>query len=537
MTRPSPHAKLALDRPALPLQFVWLALGGIAIAAAFLDERAWPLAWVGLLPLFRFAPRARSLREAALGGWIAGLATNVPAFAWLVTTIHRFGGFPYPVALFFYAALSLYGALQFALVAAALRWAGPRASILLAPAVWTASEFLFPNLFPWRLAHSQRELIPLLQIGDVTGPYGLSFAMAWLGNAVATPAPSARRLLPPVAALGALLAYGIVRSSAIEHQIAAAPQIRIGIVQGNLSLDEKRHRSQFLTNVQRYQALTHQLPSPLDLVVWPETVVEWGIPHDAEALGQRDPFPHFTAPLLFGAVTYLVHGEEAEWFNSALLRSPDGSLAGRYDKIILMPFGEFLPLASAFPGLKKLSPNTGDFTAGTVAGVLPASPGLRVGPLICYEDLLAPLVRRAVGAGATLLVTIANDAWFGDSAALRQHETLALWRAIENRRYLVRATNTGLSSVIDPLGRRVAVLPVDSPEVAAVDGRSLDVATLYQAAGDAFAWAVVALAALLLLLSRARHRMLAEAHEVANPETPVVGRPADMVAFDLLDRG
>ncbi|MFM7142970.1 MAG: hypothetical protein ACKO2K_13770, partial [Alphaproteobacteria bacterium] len=140
-----------------------LALGGAAIASAFLRPAAWPLAWLGLAPLFAFAPRAATRRDAIVDGLVAGLATNVPAFFWLVQTIHRFGGFPLPVALFFYAVLATFGALQFALVATLLHRAGPRASILLALAVWTASEFLFPNLFPWRLGHSQRDLLPLLQ--------------------------------------------------------------------------------------------------------------------------------------------------------------------------------------------------------------------------------------------------------------------------------------------------------------------------------------------------------------------------------------
>jgi apolipoprotein N-acyltransferase len=537
VSRAGSHSKLAT--PVLPAvrDLLWLTLGGFAIAAAFLDARAWALAWVGLIPLFRFAPRASSMRSAALGGWIAGLATNVPAFIWLVTTINRFGGFPLPIALFFYAALSAYGALQFALVAAGLRWAGPRAPVLLAPALWTASEFLFPNLFPWRLGHSQRDLVVLLQVGDLTGPYGLSFVMAWLQNACTEWPIRLPRVAWPTAALAAIAAYGVLRGATIEGQMAQAPPVRVGIVQGNLSLDEKRHRSEFVTNVQRYRTLTHSFAEPLDLVVWPETVVEWGIPHDADTLGPRDPFPGFSVPLLFGAVTYRAHGEEAEWFNSALLRSPDGALVGRYDKIILMPFGEFIPFAGLFPGLKQLSPNTGDFSAGTEAGVLPASPTTRVGTLICYEDLLAPLVRRAVRSGASLLVTIANDAWFGDSAALRQHETLALWRAIENRRYLIRATNTGLSSVIDPLGREVKTLPIDAPALASIEARDLAIPTVYQSIGDAFAFAVVALAAFLLLLSRARRKMLAAPQEVADSEKSMADRSSGMVAFDLLQPG
>jgi apolipoprotein N-acyltransferase len=463
------------------------------------------------VPLLVAAPRAASVRSAARLGWLFGFAAEFPAFLWLVRTIHVFGGFPSPLAIAFYLVLTAYGACQFGLFAAGLRWAGPRAPLLLAPALWTALEFLFPNLFPWRLGHSQRAVPLLLQIGDVTGPYGLSFAMVYLAAALARVRAGAQVLLGPVAVLAGLLAYGSLRASAIAAIVQATPPIRVGIVQGNLSLDEKRHADLFQQNVSRYQALSRALSPPPDLLVWPETVVEWGIPHDAPDLDSLDPLPGATTPLIFGAVSYRrlrasepLRGGNAEWFNSAFLRSPEGRLTARYDKIILMPFGEFIPFASVFPWLKDLSPNTGDFTAGRGPVVLEVTPELRVAPLVCYEDLVAGLVRRSVRDGATVLLTLANLAWFGQGTALWQHETLALWRAIENRRYLVIATNTGLSSVIDPFGRVVASLPVGEATASAVEIHPLDVVSPYQRFGDSFGWSVVALTGLFLLLSKSR---------------------------------
>jgi apolipoprotein N-acyltransferase len=131
-------------------RFVWLIAGGLCITAAFLMPNVGVLAWLGLIPLFRFAPRARSVREGALDGLVTGLAVVVPAFFWLVGTIHRFGGIPLPLALVVYTLFALFAASQVALVGAWLRFAGPSASLLLAPAVWTGVELLFPNLFPWR---------------------------------------------------------------------------------------------------------------------------------------------------------------------------------------------------------------------------------------------------------------------------------------------------------------------------------------------------------------------------------------------------
>lgn len=480
------------------IRAAWLVAGGLAIAIAFLDPRAWPVAWLALVPLFSLAPSAASAGTAAREGLWMGLATNVPAFWWLVETIHRFGGFPFPVALLFYAILSLFGAGQFALVAVLLQRAGARAPILFAPALWTAIEFLYPNLFPWRIAHSQRAILPLVQIGEITGPYGLSFAMAWLGCAASRFPWSARRLLPPVAAISLLFWWGTLRIGVVDEEIARAPAYSIGVVQGNVGLGEKRHAERFESNVERYRRLSLDLPRTPDLLVWPETVVEWGLPRTGGMPPGTDAFPGAPTALLFGAVSYqpLAHG--TRWYNSAYVRRKDGGLQGPYDKFVLMPFGEFIPLASIFPHLKELSPQTGDFAAGDGPVVLDAGNGARVGPLICYEDLLAGHVRRTVEAGATLLATLANDAWFGDTAALRQHESLALWRAVENRRYLVRATNTGLTAVIDPVGRSVLELPIERQSAAIADARLLDAPTPYQRVGDLFAWASAALAVGLL---------------------------------------
>lgn len=481
-----------------------MVLGGLAIALAFLDDDAWPLAWLGLVPLFALSPHATRLRSAFFDGWIVGVVANGTACAWLVETIDRFGGFPIAVAVFFYASLIAFTAIPFGAVGALLRWAGPRASVLLAPALWVSSEFLFPNFFPWRIAYSQRGLLWLIQIGDVTGPYGLSFVMAWFASALSRARRRPLILAPPVFAAAILCLYGSVRVETIRDEMARAPTATIGLVQGNLSLVEKRQGDLFRANVDRYRRLSNGLDPVPDLIVWPETVVGWAIPREAERLGRHDPFPDAPAPVVFGAISYDGPQDDRHWYNSAFLRMPDGRVNGRYDKLVLMPFGEFLPFSSTFPSLKALSPNTGDFTPGDGPAVLEVSPDLRVGALVCYDDMLAGHVREAGRDGATVLLTIANDAWFGDSAALDLHESLGLWRAIENRRYLVRATNTGLTSVIDPLGAVTLELPTwaEVAEIAPV--HLLEIPSFYQEYGDLFAWSVVVLSLLLLLHSRWR---------------------------------
>lgn len=486
-------------RPLLAL--LAMVTGAACTALPFLDTRLWPLAWLGLVPLFGVAAHAATPRRAALLGLAMGFVIQVIGFHWIVTTITRFGGFPLPIALFFFSALALYSALPFAIAAATLRWVGPGTPLLLAPVLWAAIEFLFPALFPWRIAHSQREVTVLLQTGELAGPFLLSFVMAYVAAALAR-LPRVRPLAGPVLAVLAVLAYGAWRMPQVERAIAAAPSFRVGIVQGNLLLDEKRQRDRFDSNVERYRRLSAGITPRPDVFVWPETVVEWGIPLETPDLRGLDPYPDAPAPLLFGAVAYRDYGRETEWFNSSFLRRTDGSIGGRYDKIVLMPFGEFIPFSSIFPSLKELSPNTGDFRAGAGPGVLDVDGRARIGALICYEDLLAGHVRNTVAMGANLLAAMTNDAWFGDSAALHEHDSLALWRAVENRRYLVRATNTGLSSVTDPLGRTVATLPKHQATAAGVDLHLLEITSPYQKLGDLFGWLCVALAGAILIWCR-----------------------------------
>jgi apolipoprotein N-acyltransferase len=481
----------------------WFALLAMCVGAGltavpFLDPQLWPLAWFGLVPLFGVAARASTPRRAALLGLAMGFVIQIVGFHWIVTTITRFGGFPLPIALFFFSALALYSALPFAIAAATLRWVGPTAPLLLAPTLWAAIEFLFPALFPWRLAHSQRAVTLLLQTGDLAGPFLLSFVMAYVAAALAR-LPRLRPLVGPAVVVLAVLLYGAWRIPQIERAIAAAPAFRVGVVQGNLLLDEKRHRDLFDANVARYRRLSAEITPAPDLLIWPETVVEWGIPLETPTLRGLDPYPNAPAPLLFGAVAYRDYGRQMEWFNSSFLRRADGSIGGRYDKIVLMPFGEFIPFASMFPALKELSPNTGDFHAGSGPGVLQVDERARVGALICYEDLLAGHVRHTVAIGANLLAAMTNDAWFGDSAALHEHDSLALWRAVENRRYLVRATNTGLSSVTDPLGRTIATLPKHQATSAGVDLHLMEIISPYQRLGDLFGWTCVALVVFALI--------------------------------------
>lgn len=485
------------------------AASGLVIAACFLRFQLWPFGWLAFAPLL-WAVTASPDRTTTLRiGWVAGLCTNIPAFYWLVYTIHVFGGFPWIVAVFFYALLSIATSSQFILLVSGLRRTGPGPLALAAPLLWVALEFLFPNLFPWRMAHSQYELPVLMQIGAWTGPYGLSFVMVWFSAAIAqlvyTKGRAGRLPLALAATCAlAIFAYGRSELRRMDAELAAAPSVQVALVQGNISIEQKGDVAMFGINLDTYRELSQPLQPTTDLLVWPETVSQYWIPADNAHLGPKEnPFPDLATHLLFGGLAYRMTGPRAaDEFNSSFLIGPGGKVLGRYDKRILMPFGEYIPGASLLPFLKEISPNTAGFTPGSGVRVWEIGDKLKIGPLICYEDIITSMPRDTTLAGAEVLLTILNDAWYGESAAPIQHQALAIWRTVENRRYLLRGSNTGVTAIIDPAGRIVAQGGLFTTEVVKAAIHPMREMTFYTRFGDVFAWAVVLGSALLLLRNR-----------------------------------
>jgi apolipoprotein N-acyltransferase len=478
---------------------------GVLVAAPWLDFALFPLAWVAFVPLLWALARARTRREALWIGFAAGLGANVPAFYWLVYTIHVFGGFPYPVALFFYACLSAFSALQFVLFALGFRMLGFGPLGVAAPVLWVGLEFLFPNLFAWRMGNSQMQVPVLLQIGDLTGPYGLSFVIVWVSAGVALAFLRPRRwrsLIAATAAAALVTGYGALRMPVVQRAIDAAPAVSVGLVQGNVGIYEKGDVALFDINVERYRELSAELQSTVDVLIWPESVAQWWVSvRDGRLAPKHNPFVGVESFLIYGGLAYDYPPGAAtpQTFNSAFLIDGGGRVHGRYDKRVLIPFGEYIPGAWLFPSIYELSPQTSQFTPGSTIQTLDVPGHVRFAPLICYEDVPADIARQMTANGAEALLTIFNDAWFGRSIAPYQHEAIAIWRAIENRRYFVRVGNAGVSGITDPFGRVLDRLGMFTEESLRADIRPLRLETVYTRYGDAFAWALVATAAVWLL--------------------------------------
>ena len=468
------------------------------IALPFLWPILFPLTWFALIPFLTAVERAPGWRQALSAGALTGVATIALGFHWLVYTIHVFGGVNYALATLAFTLFVAYSAIPFVAFAGLVRLCGTGPLGLFPPAFWVAVEFWFPNLFPWYLATSQTVFTSLNQSADLVGHYGATFVLLWCGTALYRLLRARRgegsvraatwTAAAACAVLAAAVAYGHVRLTEVDAAAEAARKLDIVVVQGNISIERKGNAAFLRTNQQTYKDLSTR-GRDADLVIWPESAVERWLPDKAgrvppEVLPPRHPH------MIIGAITYrrLSRGGFRK-YNSAIALDPAGAVLGRYHKRVLLAFGEYIPLAPFIGGLPGMPPIGEGFTPGKLEGTFALPRGVRAATLICYEDLMPDLSRRFVrDERANLLVNLTNDAWYGRTVAPWQHARQARWRALETRRSLVRATNTGVTTVVDPAGRMSAPLPLFAEGVLTATVPLLEMETAYVRYGDWFAW-------------------------------------------------
>lgn len=443
-------------------------LTGLLYFLAFPGVDLWPLGLVTWVPLF-VALRGRTPRRAALLGWLSGFTMTMTGFYWLMEMLETFSGFGKPLCFLFMSILCAYQGGRIGLhgwlyARAVVRDWPPGAAFAVA---FVASELIFPLLFPWSFGAVVHLVPALTQVAELGGPIAIGLVVLAANLAIGELVVARLERRTPrwknAAALAAVpliaSAYGAVRIAQVDRVVAAAPKARVGIVQANMSLLAKRRDKR--EGLRRHLDLTRQLTrdGPLDLVVWSETSVMAALEEQRAPEAYRLQFAAaLGAPAIFGGVLVRRVEDAREYvlFNSALLSDSQGRLVGRYDKQYLLAFGEYLPFGDVFPVLYELSPHSGKFTPGTTLKPLPLGEH-EIATFICYEDILPSFVNSIVRSGnPDLLVNITNDAWFGDSTEPWIHLALAKFRAIEQRRFLVRSTNSGVSAFVDPAGRVVA---------------------------------------------------------------------------------
>ncbi len=473
------------------------------------------LAWVCLAPLI-LSILCRKRHNALLQGVVAGTLYHIGLVYWVVVSMNTYGGVPQPLAIGLLAVLSFFLSLFVALPIWSSTFIWKRTGIRLTltlPICWVASEYIKSWIltgFPWELlGYSQFQNLRFIQIADITGVYGISFVLLSVNCAIAAIAHaliSRRRVavLEPCCALvllAACLFYG--HSRVQEFRDPVGPRLTTLLIQPNIPQNLKWDPGYLNETMQRlFHLSTTQTPNETDLIIWPESATPFLFQNDAAY--HKHVFrtlQHSGSWLLLGSPSFTQFERSTVFHNSAFLLRPDGSEAGRYDKMHLVPWGEYVPMQTLFPFVNRLVTGIGDFKPGTGIRLLQLK-DTAIATLICYEIIFPNLTRQFVRLGGRCIVNITNDAWFGRTCAPYQHLSMAVLRAVENKRFLVRAANTGISAVITPTGEIIAQTELFTEAALPATITAIDQLTLYSVIGDVFAGICLLTAAALLIAAR-----------------------------------
>jgi len=508
--------------------FFLAASSGFLLTVSFPNfEISW-LAWFAFIPLF-VALRNLSLKHSFYLGLFAGLVHYLSLVYWLAHTMSVYGHLPFYVSIPVLFLLSFYLALYIALFSMAVTClcSSPLSFLFIPPLIWVSLEYIRSFLFtgfPWELiGYTQFKMLHVIQISDVFGVYGVSFAIV-LGNAVAfliylrlmDNSWQGKRVQTKLAA-GAMAAfvvifcavwlYGKWRINNIHELSVISPSSKVTIVQGNIDQAIKWDPAFQKSSTIKYIHLS-TLSKDLqpDLVVWPETATPFYFMHDIELSKLVLKGIHeIGADFLIGSPAFTRKSNKIEYYNSAFLVDAAGNVNGRYDKTHLVPFGEYVPMKKWLPFVNKMVEGVGDFDTGDKGRTIKWQKS-SVGILICYEIIFPALSRAMVQNHASLLVNLTNDAWYGRSSAPYQHFSMSVFRAVENRRSLVRAANTGISGFIDPCGNVIESTKIFKDAVITQKIPVLEVETLYSKFGDVFAMACLGLSVFIIILRSLKSR-------------------------------
>ena len=422
---------------------------------------------------------------------------------WIIVVLEHYGNLGFLISLTALILLSFYLALftgLFSCLTAFIK--NSRFFVLFAACFWVGLEYAkahFLTGFPWcLLGYSQYKHLYIIQIADLFGVYGLSFLIVVVNALLyrvlfSSPRPTARALrweIPlTILLVAATLSYGHYRLSNISLENKAARKINAAVIQGNIDQSVKWNPRFQAQTVLTYERLTRSTFSfKPRIIVWPETSLPFFFQNNRDFVPLIfDLSKKSGATLIFGSPAFRRKKDRVEFFNRAYMIEPRALEVSHYDKIHLVPFGEYVPLKKYLPFIHRLVQSAGDFTPGRSTSPL-KSDGISVGVLICFEGIFPELAREQTANGADLLVNLTNDAWYGMTSAPFQHLSMAVFRCVENRRPMLRAANTGISAVIGTDGK---ILESTCLFKEAVLMRSLPIPsskkTLYTRIGDIFA--------------------------------------------------
>lgn len=491
-------------------KFLLALLSGFMLTASFPPGPFYFLAWFALVPLLKSLENATPSFALRLG-LAAGLAHYLTLIYWVIIVMGHYGHLPLPVSVGILILFSLYLSIYPALFAWGTSFIGRSfLGSFKTAGLWVALEYVRANIltgFPWcLLGHTQYLNLEAIQVADLVGAYGTSFMIVLsstlICGLVLEPSRKRWKLEAPLVLLTLALAlgYGYYRTS--DSRVSQG-SVRIAVVQGNIDQSIKWNPAYQEKTVQIYRNLTLQSrPFGPDLVVWPETAVPLFF-QDGEPLARSVLLlaREAGAYMIFGSPAYRRDRGSVSFFNRAFLTSPSAEVLGSYDKVHLVPFGEYVPMKRFLPFVQQLVVSAGDFLPGEKTAPL-KFPKASAGVLICFESIFPELGRAMTKNGATLLVNLTNDAWYGMSSAPFQHFSMAVFRAVENRRPVVRAANTGISAFILPNGK---IMEQSDLFTQALLTKEIPLAdsglTLYTRHGDFFAIALTIISAVNIFLA------------------------------------
>ncbi|HVZ18007.1 MAG TPA: apolipoprotein N-acyltransferase [Terriglobales bacterium] len=519
---PSSVAASANSRSWIPWLLAVIS-GALQIAVFPLPDFSF-LCWIALAPLLVALVRAGIAREgqsrsAFKRGFLLGLASGVVYYAgscyWVFEVMHNYGGISGFVAVLIMIAFCLAAGSAEALFAGLLSLVASRKSwgtkaLVAAPFFWVAMEFVYRLKiwsFPWDLLGTALvNNFALSRIATVTGTFGLSFEIMLVNAAFASAFLGPRRRRSLVLA-GTIFLCGILETGRYFEPPPASMLGTARLVQQNLPLDQPWTQQSFETTLAELAKLSVVQPNELmpgeplpDLIVWPESPAPF-FETDARVHQALSFIAEQAHAYVLAGTLGVPHGHDSGMiYNSAQVVAPNGDWLGRYDKIHLVPFGEYVPLKGLFDlvHLKRLVKEVGNFLPGEERIVLPVH-SYKLGTFICYESTYPDEVREFAANGATLLVNISNDGWFGDNPAPFQSLRMARMRAIENDRWILRSTNTGITASIDPFGRIVQQARRNVRVAVNVPYGVVTRTTFYTRHGDWFAWMCTMVCAIITI--------------------------------------
>jgi apolipoprotein N-acyltransferase len=513
-----------------PRDFLSAFASAALLVAAFPKHDLYILAWVGLVPLLLWL-KGKSLSRSFALCFFMGISFMMGIFYW-INTLENF-------TLMDFILLGIYQGSYFGLFGLGLTFITGKTrfpAFVVAPCLWAALEY-FRSLggfaaLPWAfLGYSQYLNLPIIQISSFFGVYGVTFLIvmenAALSELVAyygkiwreTPAKNKTEVFLAAFISAGLVALSILYGSFIMSNMSPSRGIRVAVIQGNIAQAVRWQPSFREQNLAKHLELTKQAAksAQLSLIVWPETAVQGSLAENKNELAIFANLAKDTGAyiLLGSAERPKFRSNDARMeriaSNSAFLISPAGEIAGRYDKIRLLPFGEYLPFKQ-FPWPSRIagSWSAGEFTAGNQYTLFDLK-GAQFAVTICWENIFADLFRRFVKSGATFMVNLTNEAWFGETAAPYQLMAMSVFRAVENHVSIARAANTGISVFIDPVGRILGRVKRGNKDIF-VEGYLAEnvplssAKTFYTEHGDVFAIGCAAAFLWMILLSLVRSK-------------------------------